>query len=281
MGWRAEQAGDPALGGAGGYRSGLNGEMSLSPPPWIRPPERFGAHPPPPRRGENNENVAAESHFSLTYHSLASSTEVRLSWEGNIMPQSAGISADLMTISRNRRGSVIPNHKDPSIPREYESWLTWEVGLPLTAPLLVLVLLCFDYWIVPTLGRGGSEAMIAVSGSGDFLLIAALLLFNISSKVQFVKGHVVSQQVVKRSDRQSHAALIVGVIFLIVYMIFRFIFAIQASQSLIPIEFLFGVGSAIALFMVVIWSNTMLCEFYLRSIQYELQHIATIRQYER
>jgi hypothetical protein len=179
------------------------------------------------------------------------------------------------------RGRRVTSEASDLAPREYGSWLVYEVLFPSLMPALVFLILLIDFTIFPVADKGPREAMIAVAGTGDFLLIAALLLLNLSAKIQFVEGQAVSALVTKRSEREGQAALCAGIILLVVYAGFRIMFSTHESQNINLYEFIFGISSAIILTTVVVWSNMKVSNLHIRILEHKLHSGILRAQYNR
>src|SRR5215475_8841243 len=93
-----------------------------------------------------------------------------------------------MALFRNRGGRTASGSKHirGRYPVEYKSWLWWEVGLPLASPAMIFLLL-----LLALIGKHADaspvKALISISGSGDLLIFAALMLINIGAKLRVLE----------------------------------------------------------------------------------------------
>jgi hypothetical protein len=152
-------------------------------------------------------------------------------------------------------------------PVEYRSWLRWEVGLPLTSPVMIFVLM-----LVAFIGMqdGPAKALILVSGSGDLLVFSALLLINVGAKFRILDVPRRSKRDFESGDFDPDKPFYFAITILLFYTGIRVLLEAKEFSDGPTIRFIYGIFSAVILLIVVLWIDNVVRTMHTRQIRQRL-----------
>jgi hypothetical protein len=177
---------------------------------------------------------------------------VQMSWAGRAMPNlGVGLSGLL------RKGRY---------PKEYKSWIMWEIALPLTFPVIVFLVLLLYWWASHT-SQSGAKALISVSGSGDLYVFAAFLLINVGAKVRVLTTRESGRDYFIEGDIDADVLFYFAFLLLLAYMGTRIGLEATTAQEVDTYKFIFGSISVLVVLSVVVWIDSQVCKMYITQLQ--------------
>jgi hypothetical protein len=152
------------------------------------------------------------------------------------------------------------------IPEDYRRWRTWEAGVPLGVTLFVFVWLVIDFMLdVSHTHKYISDALVATSGGGDFLVLGALIVLNVFGTIELEDNRRLL--VNGEGDLGKTQTLIVGVALLMFYAVIR----IQVRTSNVftgqSAQFLIAVLSTFVLIGVLLWIDHVIWRLHLAKLR--------------
>jgi hypothetical protein len=171
----------------------------------------------------------------------------------------------MATVRTLLRGKGGPRRKG-RYPKEYKSWVLWEVAMPLAAPLTVFVVL-LAYWGATHAPQFGVKALVSVSGSGDLFIFAAFLLINVGAKFRILNETEENRDFFVDGDIDADIPFGIAVILLLVYMGVRAILEFMATRDVDTYKFAYGSISVVIIVAVVVWIDSQMCKMHMKLLQ--------------
>jgi hypothetical protein len=160
------------------------------------------------------------------------------------------------------------------------SWLYWELGLPLMAPAVVF----FGVFLIFRLDHTGDsfvKALISISGSGDLLVFAALLLINIGAKLRILGIPKRSMKDLESGESNPDTPFLVAFAILSFYLVARVTLETHPFDDGVAIRFAYGFASVLILLMVVLWIDGTVRKMHTDLLKYRLSSGLIESQYNR
>ncbi len=166
--------------------------------------------------------------------------------------------------------------KRERLPEDYQRWRLWEVGAPLGIPILVFI------WLVVDFSIGGhnpakypSDAIIAITGAGDFLIFGALLILNVYGTIDLEATRY--DFLGEGEDTGKNRSLIVAGILLFFYALIR----VKVHTTPFDKEIQFGIAilSTGVLVIVLLWIDNIIWNLHLAKIRIAIRGSQLSAQY--
>jgi len=172
----------------------------------------------------------------------------------------------------------IDNHSAAAqkLPPDYRRWRLWEVGVPIGIPV------CVFFWLVITFAIGSyqppkhpSDALIAITGAGDFLIFGALLALNVYGTIDLEANKLADDG----DDFGKNKILIVAGVLLFFYAALRI--SVHTSHDFSSPDVQFGVAlvSTVVLLIVLLWINNVIWNLHLAKVRVLIRGAQLIAQY--
>lgn len=149
------------------------------------------------------------------------------------------------------------------LPRDYMRWRLYEVALPFGITLFVLFWLVVEFSLS---NKHPGDALIAVTGAGDFLIFGALLVLNVSGTLLIESNRNKLPQESDNHVTNLNNTLGVAVFLLIFYAAVRISYHTVDAFQQHAIQFSFAVISTLVLLIVLLWIDKLVWELHLTRI---------------
>jgi hypothetical protein len=160
----------------------------------------------------------------------------------------------------------IASDREIQPPPDYRRWRLWEVGAPLGIPVCVFIWLLIVFSIGSSQPpKHASDALIAITGAGDFLIFGALLALNVYGTIDLeANKHAFVKQ---GEDFGKNRILIVSGVLLFFYAVVRV--SVHTSQDFSTKDAQFGVAiaSTIVLLVVLLWIDNVIWNLHLAKMK--------------
>lgn len=162
------------------------------------------------------------------------------------------------------------------LPADYRRWRTWEVGAPLGIPVCVFVWLLIAFAIGSYQpAKHPSDALIALTGAGDFLIFGALLVLNVYGTIDLEADKLSKDG----EDFGKNTILIVAGVLLFFYAAVRISVHTLPDFSTKDTQFGVAVASTIVLLFVLLWIDKIIWNLHLAKLRLLVRGTQLLAQY--
>lgn|GEM_PF-4435891 len=154
----------------------------------------------------------------------------------------------------------------------------YEAAFPILILVVMFVVLCIPF-MSEQRRSGPVGAMIAVSGSGDLLLISAIILVSGSAALKSAREEITHES--RRGLSQLGDVMnTLGLIYFILYGTFRVMFVLLDSMAQSSsIQFAFCIVTVILMFFALTCTNWAVTQIGLAKLLYKLERASSYAYY--